>query len=185
MPLPEVEYHIPPGVTADPVDLMVVLPYVDGMLREETMAALHASDLPYLTQPIDPNDPGDYAGWLRNWWQMPMDLVVLEQDMVPTAEQFAELARYPADWVVMPYHVGNGQYATGLGFCKLTRGLRQRHPEAGRNASLDPRNSRDLINWISLNENLERHLTRLGELQTRINTPVRHLHYPETADAAG
>lgn len=179
MDLPEPAYYIPPGITSDAVDLAVILPYVDGMLREETTAALHLSELAYLTVPLDKDDPYDYAAKFREWWTMPMDLVILEQDMVPTYDQFHDLAEYGADWAAMAYHVGNGQYTTGLGFCKLSRSLRSRWPNAGVNASLDPTDSKTLIQWAGLNENVERHLTRLGEKQITVPGTVTHLHYPE------
>lgn len=176
------DYHIPPGLTVLPLEVLVVVPFVNGMLREATMDALHQADQAYVTYPIPADDPYQYAAYFRLWWRLPIDLVILEQDMVPTAEQFHQLIHHPDPWVAMPYHVGDGQYATGLGFCKIAKSLRERHPDAGVNISLDPRNSRDLIGYVSLNENVERHLTRLGETQTVIDSTVAHLHYPEYGD---
>jgi hypothetical protein len=180
---PEPDLYIPPGIDAGPVDVLILVPYVDGMLRPETMAAIHESGHAYLTQPIDPADPYEYAGWFRNWWRMPMDLIVIEQDMVPTPAQINELAYHPDPWVGARYHVGNGQYTTGLGFCALGAKMRQSHPDAGVNITVDQRGNGNLVDWISLNENVERHLTRLGETMTVIDTPVTHLHYPVAAHA--
>ena len=177
--IPEPETNIHDDPTAGPVDVLILVPFVDGMLREQTMAAVHESGLPYLTQPLDPADPYHYAATLRDWWKLPMDIVIIEQDMVPTTGQISELIYNDHRWVAMPYHVGHGQYTTGLGFCKISAALRQTWPDAGVNASTDPRDSRNLIGWPSLNENVDRHLFRLGERQTVIGTPVAHLHYPE------
>ncbi len=179
----EPDYYIPPGVTVLPLTTIVLIPYVEGMLRPETMDAVHQSGEAYLTQPLDPADPYHYAAVFRDWWNLPMDLIILEQDMVPMPGQFRALARHDDPWVAMPYHVGDGRYATGLGFCKISRRLRTSYPGAGVNCSTDPRDSRELIGWKSLNENIEKHLTRLGVTQTVIGTPVTHLHYPEPGRA--
>jgi hypothetical protein len=182
--IPEPDLHIPPDGPDGPVSTIIVVPYVDGMLREETMQAVHDSGEAYLTQPIDPDDPYDYAGWFRTWWKMPMDFIVIEQDMVPTPAQIKTLIEQGPDWSGIPYHVGDGRYTAGLGFCKISAALRKRWPNAGVNASLDPADSRNLIAWPSLNENVERHLTRLGERFWALSGKVEHLHYPEPAHAA-
>jgi hypothetical protein len=175
------DYYIPPGITT-PVDLMIIVPYVDGMLREETMAAVAGSGEAYLNHPLSPDDPYDYASAFRTWWNLPMDLIIIEQDMAPTPEQIKALIHHPDPWVTAPYHVGNGRYATGLGFCKIAHRLRTGHPMAGVNISLDPRDQRDLITWTGLNENVHRHLTRLGERETALGFTVEHLHYPVAGD---
>lgn len=175
------DYHIPPGVTEDQVDTIVVVPFVPGMLREQTMQALHDSGMAYLTVPLRPGNEYEYAAAFRLWWNLPFDLIILEQDMVPAPGQLRFLAVHEGEWVSAGYHCGNGQYATGLGFCKIARTLRERHPNAGFNATADPRDPRELIGWMSLNENVERHLTRLGERQTVLGFTVEHLHHPEPA----
>lgn len=182
MPLPEPVHYIPPGATAVPVDTLIVVPYVEGMLRAETMAALHDSGQAYLTQPLDPADPYDYAAKFRDWWRLPMDLIIMEQDMVPTANQINKMVYSDEPWVTMLYHVGAGQYTTGLGFCKIAAHLRRAWPDAGVNISVDPRGGGNLVDWISLNEAVERHLGRLGVTQTILSGTVAHLHYPEPAD---
>ncbi|HEX3513851.1 MAG TPA: hypothetical protein VHT26_07620 [Trebonia sp.] len=177
------DYYIPPGESDTVVERMIIVPFVGGMLRDETMAAVHASGEAYLTVPINPDDPYEYAAQFRQWWNLPMDLVIVEQDIVPTLEQIDQLTAHPHDWTAMAYHVGDGRYATGLGFCKITAALRQRRPHGGVNASLDPANARELVHYTSLNENVERHLTRLGEHQTVLPGKVVHLHYPEPSGA--
>lgn len=178
----EPDYYIPPGATALPLTTVVIVPFVDGMLREQTMAALHDSEMAYLTQPLDPADPYDYAAKFRDWWKLPFDIVILEQDMVPTQEQFRDLVHSDQMWTTMRYHVGAGQYTTGLGFCKIVRHVRESYPAAGVNITTDPRGNGDLVDWISLNEAVERHLTRLGIPQTILPGTVEHLHHPEPAD---
>lgn len=177
------EYFVPDGVSLVQVDTLIVVPFVPGMLREATMEAVKESGQAWLTAPIDPQDAYAYAGYFRDWWEYDFDLIVIEQDIVPMPEQINALAAHPADWVTVPYHVGQGRYATGLGFCRISRALRRRHPHAGINASLDPRDTRNLVNWISLNESVERHLHRLGERQSVCDGTVEHLHYPVPAHA--
>lgn len=179
----EPEYYTPPGASLIQIDTLIVVPFVPGMLREATMDAVRASGQAYLTAPLDPADPYDYAAKFRDWWGYGFDLIVIEQDIVPTLDQINALAAHPGDWVTVPYHVGEGRYTTGLGFCRISRALRRRHPHAGVNASLDPRDTRNLVHWISLNESVERHLYRLGERQSVCDGTVEHLHYPVPAHA--
>lgn len=181
--IPEPETNIHDDPTAGPVDVLILVPFVDGMLREQTMAAVHESGLPYLTQPLDRADPYDYAAAFRQWWNLPMDIVIIEQDMWPTAAQISELVNRTEPWITARYHVGDGRYATGLGFCKIRAMVRKAWPDAGVNCSTDPRDSRNLMGWLGLNESVEKHLTRLGVPQTVMGEVVAHLHYPEATDA--
>lgn len=161
---------------------MIAVPFVDGMLRGETLAALDAWGGPYTTWPIDPRDPHDYAGKFLSWWNTPGDFMVIEQDMVPPEHLIAEIAACPDTWCSVRYHVGDGRYTTGLGMAKFTDTLKRAFPFAGANIVADPRGGGRTVDWISLNEAVERHLTRLG-LKCHIHdTPVAHLHYPEPCD---
>lgn len=159
-------------------DAMVIVPFVDGMLRPETMAAVESCGAGYLTQPIATADAGDYARAFRDWWDLPMDIVIVEQDIVPTRAQLVELIDHPDEWVSAPYHVGEGRYTTGLGFCKIAASLRERWPDGATNITADPRGRGGYVSWQSLNEAVERHLGRLGERMTVLGAPVIHLHYP-------
>lgn len=170
--------QVTPRIPVTDVGALVIVPFVDGMLRTETMDAVAAADVGYLTQPLSTADGGDYARAFRDWWDLPMDIVIVEQDIVPTVEQIRELIEHPDEWVSAPYHVGEGRYTTGLGFCKLAFTLRARWPDAATNITSDPRGTGGYVDWISLNESVERHLGRLGERMTVLGQPVIHLHYP-------
>lgn len=163
---------------AAPDRVMIAVPFVDGMLRPETLAALDAWGGPYTTWPLERANPQDYAGKFLAWWNTPGDLIVIEQDIVAPPGLITELAACEDVWCSVRYHVGDGRYTTGLGMAKFSGILKRAHPWAGHNIVADPRGSGRMVDWISLNEAVERHLTRLGVACHIHDTPVEHLHYP-------
>lgn len=161
-----------------PDRVMIAVPFVDGMLRGETLAALDAWGGPYTTWPLERRNPQDYAAKFLAWWITPGDFIVIEQDIVPPPALITELAACEDVWCSVRYHVGAGRYATGLGMAKFSDILKRAHPWAGMNITADPRGNGRMVDWLSLNEAVERHLTRLGVACHIHETPVEHLHYP-------
>lgn len=174
----------PATVPENDTRVMVSVPYVEGMLRGETLAALDAWGGPYTTWRLNPLNGYDYAMRFLSWWITPGDFMVIEQDMVPRPGLIAEIAACPDTWCSARYHAGGGRYITGLGMAKFTDALKRAHPWAGQNIVTDPRGNGLLVDWTSLNEAVERHLTRLGVTCHIHDTVVEHLHYPVDADAA-
>lgn len=172
---------LPPRPTGDPPErpeAFVVVPYVEGMLRDQTHDAISAWGGTYVTYPIDAGDREAYAAGFKAWWQVPMDLIVIEQDMTPTGEQINALIDTPHEWAGAAYHIGFGRTTTGLGFCKIALSLRERYPSAGENIIRNQSRGGGLADWVSLNENVARHLERLGERMHVLDFEVGHLHYP-------
>lgn len=157
----------------------VVVPYTLGMLREETVAALNAWDGAYVTYPLDAFDPYAYATAFADWWHVPMDLLVIEQDMVPSPEQIDEILACPEIWCTAKYHQGHGVYRQGLGFMKIARRFRRSYQHAGGNIARDPSGRAPAVTWQGLNESIQRHLNRLGYEEHVHDFTVTHLHYPE------
>ena len=170
----------------DPGDLPIIyLPYVDGMLRPETLAVAHASEIPYCAWPLPREDRGAYARAFETWWETMQDLVVVEHDMIPPAGMLREMIECPEDWCSANYHVGNGRTTTGLGITRISWRVKARYPGAGYNAARDMRDRSRYTDWVSLNESVDRHLYRLG-LRQHIHFPNPvHLHYDQVSDAAG
>lgn len=179
---------LPIGITAPPApviapDPLVVIPYVHGWLREETTEAVHAWGGSWCTRPIEDGDPYGYAKAFEQWWGYPGDLVIVEHDIVPADGQIAEMLQCPEEWCSAAYSVGEGRTTTGLGLTKISARAKAYAPYGGENCARDPRDHARYVDWTSLNESVERHLSRLGFVQ-HIHTPNPvHLHYPEADNA--
>jgi hypothetical protein len=156
----------------------VIVPYIDGMLRESTRRAVIGSGIWHEFHPLAPGDAAAYAAAFEAWWPTPGDIIVIEQDIAPAAGMIEEMAICRNDWCVRPYHIGAGRYTRGLGMAKFSNALRQRHIHAGANAAKDPTGERRFTGYLGLNEQIESHLFRLGARQCIHYPAVAHLHYP-------
>ena len=180
IPIPYDRYYIPPGATPENLDGALILPYVAGMLRDETIAAFERCGEAFFAFPLEQNNPYRYAQLFEQLWDWPVDTLWIEHDMVPTTAQIEELLYCEKDWCTVRYHQGGGMYTTGIGFAKFAASLKTRWPVAGRNIAADPRGKEPAVMWPSLNEQVENHLSRLGvELHVH-GGQVPHLHYPES-----
>lgn len=159
-------------------DTRVIVPYVHGMMRHATWQAVTSWGGNYEAWSLNAEDPTSYAMHFEKWWQSTCDLIIVEQDVIPDPGMIEEMAMCRNQWCLRPYHVGNGQYATGLGMCKISEALRNTHPNAGVNIARDPTGREQYINYLSLNEAMLQHLGRLKVTACLHPEPVRHLHYP-------
>lgn len=179
-PIPYDKYYIPGGIDTARLGCALIVPYVHGMLRDETMAAVQHSGAPFFTFALEQNDPYQYAELFRQVWDWHVDTVWIEQDMVPTVVQIKDLLYCNRDWCTIKYHQGGGMYTTGIGFAKISKQIKDIWPVAGANIAADPRGKDRAVKWPSLNEAVENHLGRLGvELHVH-EGQVPHLHYPES-----
>jgi len=161
--------------TAEPY---VVVPYVDGKLRDQTTDAVMGWGGSYVFHALDPADPYAYARALMDWWEARMDLVVIEHDIVPAPGMIGSLLACAQPWCGHPYHIGEGRYVYGLGLCKVAASVMTRLPIL---ATLAMRNHRGLttrVPWGSVNEAFEQQMQRCGYTMHQHTEPVEHLHYP-------
>lgn len=178
------ETESPPNAPVRAMSPLVVVPYVPEWLRNETIDALSASGVDHHFCALEAGDPYAYARNFERWWMTAGDLMVIEHDMVPAPGQIAEMLSCPEHWCSANYHVGDGRTTTGLGICKISWQVKVRWPYGGMNISHDPRDTRRYVDWIGLNESVDRHLSRLGYRQhIHFPNPV-HLHYDEAPDAS-
>lgn len=170
--------EIPGTHTQIPAEYNVVVPYIDGMLRDETTAAVMAWGGSYTFEQLDRTDPHAYAKALVSWWEFGLDLVVVEQDIVPAPGMIQGLLACPQPWCGHAYHVGEGRYAYGLGLCKFNSLLIAERPTAAMLAMRDMNGKFNRIEWPSVNEAIERQVSRFG-FTIHLHEPVvEHLHYP-------
>jgi hypothetical protein len=170
-------------VKALPLRPTILVPYVDGMIRPETTEAVTRYNATQVFYPLDPAEDGAYGRVLDQFWDIGGDLLVIEQDMVPTHYQIASILACPEPWCTTPYHYGDGRYIASLGFAKFSHDLRQAHPAAAILASRDNKGVAYRAHWKSISENLARQLTRWHVPQHQHEGHVTHLHFPEADDA--
>lgn len=117
---------------------MVVMPYVDGMLSDALLRVVRLSGYPYLLCQLDRADLGAYGRLVRRLWSQPTDVVIVEQDVVPTLTQLKELSTCGHDWCGFNYD--GSVYPDGpmFGCVRLSRRLMVRHPYAAEIALTTP-----------------------------------------------
>lgn len=100
----------------------VYVPYVRGMLREETVAAVPEAEFIELS--------GDTCYWrlLADIWAKGAGAIIVEQDIAPGPRTIAGLAACRGDWCACTYDLGYG-YDWALGCTKFSAQLMRRYPE--------------------------------------------------------
>lgn len=166
-------------VLADPNEPVVLCPFVDGMLRNETRQALLGGFGSAVFYPLHPDDDGAYGRLLDKFWEVPGHLLVVEQDMVPTPGQIVELLACEQPWCQIEYHYGDGRYIASLGFAKFSHDCKTAYPTAAMLASRDAKGVIHRAHWASMSENLAQQLIRWHVMPHIHPGTVTHLHYPE------
>ncbi|MES1975758.1 MAG: hypothetical protein V4472_25145 [Pseudomonadota bacterium] len=104
---------------------MLVVPYVEGILAPETVAAVGDGARFVL---IDPADDGAYSALLTDLWAKGADWSLLEQDVVPPYGWRAEFAACPWPWCVLEPKLRPG--VAWLGCVRFRSELMAEHPDA-------------------------------------------------------
>lgn len=173
-------YHVTP-YDEEPPDLggqkaRIMVPFVQDMLCEGTVAAVRDTGLAIDYVLIDAEVTGGYAQALASRWNLGTDLVVVEQDIVPLAGMIDTLLGCEHPWCSHRYWCGVPQPAYGLGLCRFTADLQKARPSLGPQATSDHRGRRDRMHWIGLNERVISLMEHFGHY-AHIHEPMaRHLH---------
>jgi hypothetical protein len=107
----------------------VLVPYVAGMLSPHTMNAVLDQAPAARFEPIDPADPYAYGRTLTRVAAESLDLVVVEQDVVPPAGAIGALLACPHEWGGHRIDCGNGPADATLGLASFSRRLLRAHPD--------------------------------------------------------
>ena len=105
--------------------LKIVIPFVDGGLADETKAwgEEHRAEFVDLT--------GDDEGYFRlvtRLWSEGSEFTLVEQDMLPAAEQFAEMTACPREWCAGTHRLNTAPATEqwNMGLMKFGTALLQR-----------------------------------------------------------
>lgn len=140
----------------------VVVPYVEGMLHDETRRAVLAAGWVTTWHCIDPGDPGAYARLIERLWGHQETFVVVEQDVVPPAGAIGELIDCPHLWCSHCYDDLSYQRVPMLGLAKFCGDLLTGTAEVAATVLRDSARHQELVHWRQLNERLVAHLGARG-----------------------
>lgn len=173
----------PPVVPLKRVEPLVMVPYVEGMLHEETVNAVRGSGLPYALWPLDRGDPFAYAGLFAQWWTTPGTLVVVEQDIVAPFGGIHDMVECPHAWCSFTYDCNTEVPAYGLGLCKFEWGMREMFPTLGEQAARSYKGVARAMRWTSLNERIITLMNHFGMAVHLHGPAATHLHDYGSGDA--
>lgn len=156
--------------------MIVTVPYVAGLLRPETFHAVSTGGRAYVFVELDRTDPGAYAKYVASRWPMRGEWCIVEQDMAPTPEQLAELARCERRWCRFPYDYDGRTIPGSFGVVRFRHGLRADWPRAAAEMARHNHNTVTWPHWASVSERLGAILTRHGETPHVHDSVVAHHH---------
>lgn len=110
--------------------MRIVVPYVEGMIHDETIEALNRSTFHYELVKLPLLDEYAYGRAFQEWWSDGRAFCIVEHDMVPSWEQLAALARCPELRCAVPYAYMGKVIDQGLGCTRFSQELIRDHPYA-------------------------------------------------------
>ncbi|MHB1488254.1 MAG: hypothetical protein ACYCZM_11980 [Acidimicrobiales bacterium] len=156
--------------------MRLIVPYVRGMLRQETWLALKDCGYDVEWASMDPNDDGHYAFLIEGLWQDGEDFCVVEQDVVPTQTMLEALEQCPYPWCSHCYADPDYPRTAMLGLARFCSELLDRRTEIGLTVLRTDRTRTEHVGWRSLNETLVHHLEAHDEPWHRHLPDVTHIH---------
>lgn len=106
----------------------IVVPYVPGKLHPDTENWAKGYECAELTE-LDPADDAAYFKLISELWQQPGELIIVEQDMLPTRTTVERMLNCTATWCTATYQINGGTWINnGLGVVKFGAGLRKKWP---------------------------------------------------------
>lgn len=106
----------------------VFVPHTEEGLRPEVKEEIERQGFGCMTFITPSGDRFAYATWLRDWWRLPLEFILCEQDVVPPPDALERLTRCPAPWCSHPHWAGDHHVVTTTGLVRWSLGLRQRFP---------------------------------------------------------
>jgi hypothetical protein len=163
----------PPDLPQIPV---VLLPYVNGMARADTLTRADQAALQVYLCPIDPQDPHDYGRLLDRAWGQYEQLLILEHDVVPPPGRLEEMALCPRQVCSTAYPIMGTLHEYGLGCVRYSRTVQESHPLLMWHATQNYRGQRIPTPWMHLDGAIARELSVRGVPVHTHAPPAVHLH---------
>lgn len=117
---------------------VVLVPYVSGQLRDETLEALRQADAILGVFSLDAEDQWAYANLLRAWWREPTNTLICEHDVVPAPGAIRQLAECDEPWCTFPHWIEDHYQLDTLGLAKFHLLLKVMHHDLAEAALARP-----------------------------------------------
>lgn len=148
--------------------MMIAVPYVQGMLRQETSDSLPAEAYLYRVERQD-----DYFWLLDALWRARKDFLVWEQDIVATPEDIQMMQECPHYWCAAPYMVAR-EVQPCLGFTRFRSELQEAFTDLFLKVEEDDGDQPPRC-WWRLDVRIKQELEKEG-FKMHIHGEVSHFH---------
>lgn len=159
----------------------VTVPYVRGMLRDETRAAVLAQDPRARFVELPAGSAVAYARHLIEWWKEPGDTIIVEQDVIPPPGAFASLLHCTSGWCTHPMLHGTAVKTDLLGLVRWSAWLKRFCPQAMESALLGGVGSWHWPHWRSCDQLWARWAAHRDYAPCVHQPEAVHLKYPRTS----
>lgn len=154
----------------------VVVPYVPGMLRPETVTAV-TEQVDYATLfPIDAEDQTGYTRMFLALFGGHKDLVIIEQDIVPASGSIKGMLRCGYDWCTCPYPVSGVECVDALGCVRFSAALQQAFSTVIYQVAREHNGKGAPRTWRNLDQAVRALLTSKGLRPHHDHPAAAHLH---------
>ena len=158
---------------------IVVVPYVRGMLREETHRTVVAQRRRPILAELPADKPTAYAKLLIDVVTCERTCIIVEQDVIPPPHAILGLARCQHAWCTHPMRHGAARKDDLLGLAAFKPWIFTLRPRWIECALLGGLGSYRWPHWRSLDTLIARYLRHQG-ITPHVHRPdAVHLHYPD------
>jgi hypothetical protein len=178
---------------------VVVVPYVEGMLRPETQAVVEQCGYAHRFVELGTDDDRHYGRLWRRLWSEGETFVICEHDVAPTLAQLDTICSCSHAWCSFNYVGGGFPNGPHFGLARYDARLMVAYPLAGEvgtrlpenpkwQRSCDPRvrlngeraqkgGDEGIVEWWHMDSRVQRDLIVRGVEHHVHKPPVEHLHY--------
>lgn len=154
----------------------IIIPYVPGMLHPDTENWARGYEAAELHR-LDPGDDAAYYTLMSELWQETGDLIIVEQDILPTPTTVERMLNCTATWCTAQYQIAGGQWVNNaLGCVKFGEGLRQKWPGVMVRVGYLTEDGAPRYSWRRLDTRISQVLHELDLRPHWDHAPVEHLH---------
>jgi hypothetical protein len=152
------------------------VPFVDGMLDQDTCRTVTHSGYWYRLCRLKIGDDGAYGRLVRQLWAYGDTFIICEQDVVPTVDQLEAIVDCDHDWC--SYSYDDGLYPDGpmFGLVKFSSRVLAKHPMAAEVALVVGKRRDQEAEWWRVDALIARDLKIRGVPWFMHEPAVHHVH---------
>ena len=155
--------------------MIVVVPFVDGMLRREVIDALAGEPVPVEYVELRAERPYGYAHLFRRLWRAGVTFWIVEQDTVPPPGVLHEMVHCGSPWCTVPHAMLGTPSADLFGCVKFARSLIVAQPRLAHRVLTTGTPLRWSVPYRGVALAVTRELQRIGYTPCLHGSQTRHL----------